>query len=1391
MTGLGNDEYLLQVALQLKDEMSGKMAGALKELEDLKKKMEGLEKTNQRSAESLKSFATTAKVAFAGISAAAVASIKQFADFEYGIKKVQTISQKSFDEIKKSAEDLSLKYGTSVRQLTEGNYNLVSSMGDVAEASSIMETAIKLSKAGFTDYTSAMGSLVAIMNNYDVKSSDSLDVANKLMQVQNLGIITIDELSKSISRVAPVAASSKISFEHLAASIATITTSTTSPEETMTQIAGLLTQINKSGTKVNETFKMIAGESFREFLQNGGDLIDGLAQIKAYADSLNISLSDIFTEESATRGATALINNLDKLKNKYKEVKNATGTTDKALSILTVSTNESLEILKQNLQYAIRALGEGLNPKIKELTAALREINWKEKFSEENINSLISVGTNFAFAASGIIAFNTAISTLKTTVTNIGEWLLTPMEKIITSLAGLKLSVLGVLLNSTEVNGTEKDFLETNANGQTVLKKNPWEKAGKKFRLPFELPFDDTNVDGYLAALEGVDVKKKKAELKDLEEFVKNLNLDEIQVFSNPKVSQELLQQTISDITKLEEAVKKAKEANFSETDIKPMEDKLTLLKQQAKTIGENLEKVQKLEKYMQSFTGEQNKLDIKAELFNMQNLEKAEEQVNLIQGAIAEALDMGADKDMLQGLSTQLQEAKDKVEAIKESLRLEDFQKTMQEATSNLDLKLEIFGADEEQRMLEKIRLLESQVSKAVSEGLVDGARELGKEIKDLKDNYKKTYEIPKESKRQFDDSLRNMSQSVYQVADIVGGKFARVVSTTISSLTAFYNSLQMAAAANATASASKGVSDAVSAVGGATAAGATASSTGAASSLATANAYVAAALAAVSIGSAIFGGSDEKRKQKNAEQEKKYEENTNALRELGERLKETTQAMGDLVDNMIASIAKNPTLHRIASGESALSSMENALLNNRDFGSLSFLVKESKKKLFGSKSYSKNREMSESTLLSLLGYGSSTTVADMNLDELKHFSEQLSNLSESTIRSWAESLTSRKVGSIDMSSLEEYKNNVQEYINSIELLRKEQAELFRNTTLEAFEGINVLDEKELIAQYTEMFESMGIAAEDYKDTIQQIVDANQVMVTSMEDVRSTFVESLMSGSADFAGSMGSYFQKILKNAAMTVYDTLYSEVDNYFSDMFKKMSDKLVSMKESGKIDFTEFWAGMDFGKILEAQNIQSNYEILIDDLRKKLEAMGIGSSIIDSMLPTTALSEKISEIKSMLSTAMGSALDAKDFTSFEKSLGQSIYDSVKNSLIQAFSESEAYKRYIDKYFNTEEFEKQLESVSSPQQAFDMLQDYMNNLNSQLEAAGMGVDTTTSSNTDSSNNLGNSYYTEKAQNITINITQNFNDVNGDEAVRNITKTALKDGLAEINRQSQILGEM
>lgn len=1405
------NEYLLQVALELKDQMSKNLEEVNKELAGFKKdlKAAGVDvdglgtKVNKNTITmkgALASLSKAAKYTTVALAGVATVTVKSFGDTEYAIKKVQTISEKSFNSIKVGTYDLAKVYGGNVSDILQANYDMVSSMGDVKESYYVMDTASKLSLAGFTSLGGGMNALTSVMNAYKMEVKDTGMVADMLMTIQNNGITTIDELQASMYNVLPTAASLKVSFLDISAALATMTNNKVPTAQATTQLRSVLSELAQEGTKADKMFRQITGKSFQQFINDGGDVVTAFNLMAKSAEKSNMSLYDMFSSSEAAGAAINLTGeNIEKFRRNQEAMAKSAGTADKATKTMSNTFNTEYGKMKAVLKEASDTIGEQLVPYLRDLKEAIDQVDFKELLSKENVDTAIEFGKGIVTISVAIWGISTAVKGVEAALK--GATLLKTFMAFVGTKGAALTAISSIPLAAPALIGSGAGFtigsqLANIHNAENKLLSDSFSKWDGKNSL---LNYGDTSWIKQDYTGDTKHLKELREEAENLKEEIKEIQKttgDEgVLIRSEKEID------LLNKIKNLDSDMKKKAEA-FNFTNLEKAEERLSALEgslsealnegvsediisslskqyQEAKKYVDQLKKDVEGTEFKDKIKNLTSDINLKAITFDMTELEKAEEKLKSLESVLNEALEMKLDKKSFSPLVEQYKEAKKIVEQLKFEADAKKIKEDFEKEFKDMNLKFEIFGTEEEERLLQTIRTLENQVSKAISEGMIGNAREFGAELKVIKEQYKEKYELPKKAAKEFDENLKGLSTSVYQVADLIGGDFQEIISSVINGLSTLTSSLNMMGVSKG----SGGILGGLSGFLGSSTIGMIAGGLGIAGAVG-------------GIVSSVFGKSDEKRKKKNAENEKKFEENTNALKELGEQLKANTATLQDFANTLIASIATSPTLHRIAGGQNALQIMEDVMMENKDFGQLSFLVKESKKNWRGKrKSYSKNREMSENELLGLMGYDTSIGIDEFDLDQLKQFAKDLDGVTESILRGWADSLTSRRIESIDMSGLDQYKANVNEYIKQIEMLQREQKELFRNATLEGFEGINVLDEKQLTEQYRQMFKDMGIDADKYFSAIKEMVDENKVLVSSMEDVRAAFIDSLLNGEGNFTNSMGSYFQKIIKNAAMTVYDTLYSEVDNSMNEMFMKMSEKLLAMKESGNVDFNGFWNDFNFLDILKAQEIESNFQLVIDDLRKQLVAMGVGEDIIDSFLPITEAQKKINEIKDIinnsLSSAMSQALTDKDFNSFEKSLGQSIYNSVKDSLVKAFIESETYKQYIDKYFNFEDFEKELSGVTDPNKAFEMMQDYLNKLNGKLEANGMGFDDNISGNKEEDNKLGNSYYSDGPSQINITITQSFTGVYGEETMYKIAKQGTKEAIEEAKNQSKVLGVM
>lgn len=509
--------------------------------------------------------------------------------------------------------------------------------------------------------------------------------------------------------------------------------------------------------------------------------------------------------------------------------------------------------------------------------------------------------------------------------------------------------------------------------------------------------------------------------------------------------------------------------------------------------------------------------------------------------------------------------------------------------------------------------------------------------------------------------------------------------------------------------------------------------------------------------LGSALGFG---KGKKKAAEIDKRNQENTNryneqikAMQTLTEVLKRNNEIVKSFSDKVLTDISKNPTLSYISRGNRNIDLFKDAMLSGKHFTDISALEKGSSKYRKGFRKKRKDTYTSvnigEAQLLKYLGFDK-TELDAFSDSEIRQLNSILNNVSHNDlVRATGRNLTE--------SNLEEWKKQINEFVSQLDLLEREKKDLFRGSTLESFTGIDYLSEKKLIEEYTEQFKQMGLVGEQYNSTIKEMAKNNQVLVTAMQDVRTQTIEGLASGNGGFVTSMKSYFEKIFKNASSIAYDVAFSDLDSYFNEEFQKISEKMVNIKKSGRLDFNDLLTGVDFNKLKLAEGIETQAKKSIDTIKQFLLNRGIDISIINKILPNSEFNDKLNDMKNALSTAMNDAQKEKKFDTFSKSLGESLYESTKASLIKAFSESSVYQGLISKFVNTQDMKAEIEKVGTFEGAFNIIKNKLKDFGYRLESNGLGGFDAINNKDSIENQLGNAYYQDKSSNVEIKVTNNF----------------------------------
>lgn len=796
-------------------------------------------------------------------------------------------------------------------------------------------------------------------------------------------------------------------------------------------------------------------------------------------------------------------------------------------------------------------------------------------------------------------------------------------------------------------------------------------------------------------------------------------------------------------------------------------------------------EKASREERYTyQNYRKDLQNQQIFADITGIKELEQLKSKLSTIQSYMKGAIEKG-NKGLLEKLQQDFKETTFEIHKVNIQKGLDEIQKQL----DTLDIKLKSGKMDEQGYHKERVSLLD-KVLEQFSENFMNLSDQDKAELKEKIEAFKKEKTVSDEAIKQKEKETA-AAKRVTEGLDLLSSGFNGIAagisaaninnSQTMNGISGIFSSFGTVAKGLETLGGFKSLGSIAT----------TAASWG--SSLATVGTIASGVGAAIGVVGAIGSFIGRKGKKKaakidaeNKENEEAYKKQISAIQQLTQAIEKYSERIKTFADRVLVDISKNPTLKYIAGGQRNFDLMHDSMISGKHFADITALEKGSKKYRSGFRKKRKSTytkvDISEAELLKYLGFDK--TELDAFTDaEMKQLDKVLDKVNHETLR--------RATGrNLTESSIEEWKKQVHEFTKQLEFLEKEKADLFRGSTLESFSGMEFRTEKELIKEYTEQFKELGLEGEKYTETIKEMAKNNQVLVTSMLDVRSNAIEGLATGNGGFLTAAKSYFEKIYKNASSVAYDVAFSDIDSYMSEMFKTISDKLLDVKKSGKLDFSNLLSDFDFAKFKNLELSEKEIKKSLDTIKRQLLDSGVDLSIINKLLPQSDFNNRLNDLTTSLSAAMSAGLETHKYESFTETLGKSLYDSTKNGLVKAFSESALYRGMIEKFIDTEDLRSKLEKAGNFKEAFNLTENIMKKFGYEMEANGFGGFDAISNLAKEEKRLGNAYYQDKASNMEINVTNHFHDiVYGVQDLESKINKAVTDGLELASKKPVILG--
>lgn len=322
--------------------------------------------------------AAAVTTALVGLGAAAVIVAS---NFETSFAKTQTImdtAMVSVGDMREEILDLSITSGMAATDVSEAVYQAISGSVDTADAAQFVSQANKLAVAGFTSLTNATDVLTTTLNAYGLEAGSVAGISNVLIQTQNLGKTSVDELASSMGRAISTGSAYGVNLENLSAAYVELTRGGIATSEATSYLSGMLNELGDSGSTVGKVLQMETSRSFGELMEDGYSLADVLKILLEHVNGNTEALMGLWGSQEAGKASNAIAKQgledfNDVLRQMQQEMSGATTTTEDAYEIMT-GTSEFIDTqFKNALKNLGIAAGDQLTPALNHVKTALTD----------------------------------------------------------------------------------------------------------------------------------------------------------------------------------------------------------------------------------------------------------------------------------------------------------------------------------------------------------------------------------------------------------------------------------------------------------------------------------------------------------------------------------------------------------------------------------------------------------------------------------------------------------------------------------------------------------------------------------------------------------------------------------------------------------------------------------------------------------------------------------------------------------------------------------------------------------------------------------------------------------------------------------------------------------
>jgi TP901 family phage tail tape measure protein len=321
--------------------------------------------------------ADVAKVAAAAISAVGVASVREAAQFETSIAKVEGlvgITGEELDQLASAARRLGTETGKGAQEASEGLFVIASSGLRGAAAIEALEFSLKAATAGLGETEDIARAVSGAVNAYGADIIGAADATDVIVATARAGNFETSAFAASIGRVLPFAKQAGSSLEDMGGAVALLTRTNGDAAQSVTQMSALFRAfvVPTEQTKTALADVGMSAEDMRDAIANQGlpaalDMLD---------EKLGGNREELGRLLGSSEGASAAFQILDADANTIAEtfgvVNDAAGMTQEAFDVVQDTAQNKFAVAMATARDSLLEIGgailENVSPRLEDFS---------------------------------------------------------------------------------------------------------------------------------------------------------------------------------------------------------------------------------------------------------------------------------------------------------------------------------------------------------------------------------------------------------------------------------------------------------------------------------------------------------------------------------------------------------------------------------------------------------------------------------------------------------------------------------------------------------------------------------------------------------------------------------------------------------------------------------------------------------------------------------------------------------------------------------------------------------------------------------------------------------------------------------------------------------------